>query len=242
MKQSLTLSIILIVLCSFYLLCNIKIDKFTSVKNTRFKYVKPKIAKTLYFMMNTIDEIFTKHKIKYWIDGGTYLGAIRHTGIIPWDDDIDLEIMDENYENVIQLKKELSIHGLELMKTWFGFKIFPKNGKPIKGYPWKYPAADIFVMKKEGNKINFKFKKAQNAFGKCHFKTNEINSIKRLKFGANNVNAVSKIHSDKYLSRCYGKDWSTHAYQTYDHMNEKTIKKIKIVLTDDEKQPAKPFY
>lgn len=43
-------------------------------------------------VLKYINSVCDKHSIKYWIASGTLLGAVRHGGFIPWDDDVDIEI------------------------------------------------------------------------------------------------------------------------------------------------------
>lgn len=52
------------------------------------------------------DEICTKHNIPYYMLGGTMLGAIRHKGFIPWDDDMDFGVPVNYYSELIDLLEE----------------------------------------------------------------------------------------------------------------------------------------
>ena len=48
-------------------------------------------------MLVEIDKVCRKHGISYWIDAGTLLGAVRHGGFIPWDDDVDVCVLRKDY-------------------------------------------------------------------------------------------------------------------------------------------------
>lgn len=57
----------------------------------------------LYDILYMLDDFCTEHDIRYFLVGGSLLGAIRHGGIIPWDDDIDVGMERSEYERFIVL-------------------------------------------------------------------------------------------------------------------------------------------
>lgn len=66
-------------------------------------------------ILKEIDRICRKYKIKYMLDAGTLLGAVRHQGFIPWDDDADVAFTRNNYEAFLKVVRRELPEGMELL-------------------------------------------------------------------------------------------------------------------------------
>src|SRR5690349_22020810 len=59
-------------------------------------------------ILDVFDTVCRKHGIDYWLDWGSLLGARRHAGFIPWDDDLDVSILQKDYRKLVAaLEKEM---------------------------------------------------------------------------------------------------------------------------------------
>lgn len=72
-----------------------------NMKNIEIRELQLKLLE----IMNDFHNVCEKHGIKYFMIGGTMLGAVRHKGFIPWDDDMDVGIPREDYEKLLKLPK-----------------------------------------------------------------------------------------------------------------------------------------
>ncbi len=81
-------------------------------------------------IMKDIDDICRRNNIDYYLNGGSAIGAIRHKGFIPWDDDLDIMMTFDNYERFIKACREQ----LDPEKYYVqeGLKDWPLNYTKIK--------------------------------------------------------------------------------------------------------------
>ena len=92
-----------------------------------FDDVKDIVRQRQLNILDAVVEICNKNNLTYWLDGGTLLGAIRHKGFIPWDDDIDIGLMREDYKKLIGLlERELpSNMAVQSQETDEGYTLIP---------------------------------------------------------------------------------------------------------------------
>ncbi|CAB9510371.1 transferase activity [Seminavis robusta] len=147
-------------------------------------------------MLQKIHELFQQadNNIPYWICGGTLMGAIRHGGLIPHDDDVDIECYQHDLERIAQLPVDDFYSGFIPRKgTWNGHvvaKLLFWNGMlEVDVFPRPSPLPE----------------------GDRHFPSQpEVFPRSLYTFDSNNLLRVwgpNREQCGEYLDRCYGPDW-----------------------------------
>ena len=159
------------------------------------------------------------HKIEYFAVGGTLLGAIRHQGLIPWDNDIDIGI---DYKEFLKLKELLD----ELNKvnsSYYWVETLPG----IRIYYKDYAIVDFFVCDSKDNKYMYSypyddgipsFEVHMYCFPKIIFDKNQIFPVKKVQFEDMFI-SVPKNHTHALFVNYNEKVLSTVITPSSDHLN-----------------------
>lgn len=188
------------------------IAEFDDFFHNKLKMPKKTKQKFTEFIRKFID-IIDKNNIDYWLFGGSLLGAIRHGGFIPWDDDFDIIILEKDQHKLNNLVEEFEKHNIMInidsVNNYTGWYQYYYNDCEI------YLPLDVFVYKKESDKYNYKCDFYYNN-GERFFYYDDLYPIRKAMFENMKLNIPNNY--DDYMKRCnFG-----------DYLNE-----IKIIVHDN---------
>lgn len=90
-------------------------------------------------LLRIFDAACKKHGLCYWIDFGTLLGAQRHKGFIPWDDDLDVSMPRADFEKAFSiLPEEMKLYGIEVTP-------FPLCPMGVFGFSYKHMETGVWL-------------------------------------------------------------------------------------------------
>ena len=173
----------------------------------------------LYQMLKVIDQVFTEEGVTFWADGGTLLGAIRHGGIIPWDDDIDLAIMDSDKQKILLSQEKFQKWGFDLVESNGNLRLFGYN---------PYAIVDIFLFSRDllPGRILLTMPDARASWPGDWWFEEDLTEITRVPFGPITVpipkqalrNALSQ-YGDDAMSVALSNDYRSPAHVTAKILN-----------------------
>ena len=190
-------------------------------------------------ILNLIDKICKENNLKYWLDFGTLLGAVRHKGFIPWDDDLDISMLRSDYLKILPiLKKEFEnnknfyirerhpifnnfqIRIRNLDKN-YGIDIFPVDVSPVT-------EINADVVKRLNKKIDECQKIINDNFGVKQLTNISINEAKKIIIETHkklNLIADNQINEPKILF--YSADYPHHSsYKVFDYSTIFPLKEL----------------
>ena len=172
-------------------------------------------------ILKCVDKICRKNNISYWLSSGTLLGAVRHGGFIPWDDDLDIEMLREDYMKLLPiLRKELpSNYILQDAETEDFYphlfvKVRDKKSKlkEESQYSFKYQGVfiDIFSLEKSFSVLYLLASKLYNNLcyrfsHKKHFFKFNLFILKRFIYPI--FRLISKLNHTTTLRHTYGMNY-----------------------------------
>ena len=174
-------------------------------------------AGNLYGMLHVVDKIFNDHHLKYAITAGTVLGKERHGGIIPWDDDVDLFMMESDEEALLNLKEELKPHNLGIIPCRIGYKIYFTKGRPVQegDLKYQYPFIDVGIAQEVSGKIVYRDAQSRQTYAGEYYTRKEWDSMERVEFGPIQVTGLKD--GLPFVNRCYGTNAMKYGFTLLNH-------------------------
>lgn len=147
-------------------------------------------------MLQVVDEAFTRAGVAYWVTGGTMLGAMRHRGFIPHDDDVDIELLASDLPRAIEALGAIG-------RSFRGLGEWPGSSVPMgRFFFWGddgrfAESIDVFLREEPLEELQ-EFPSREEVF-----------PLRRVDF--HNISVMVPSNPEPFLARCYSPSWAEEA-------------------------------
>ena len=155
----------------------------------------------LYELLKVFDEVTREYGLTYWASDGTLLGAVRHTSIIPWDDDIDVHAPTKTIQVLQDHIEDIRARGYDfvLADHIWRFRRYQDSSS-------RAAYIDVFEVTEKADRFVYVDKFNSERWPNSYFLIEEVFPLQTYEFGKMTI--VGPSVAEPYLTRMYG-DWRT---------------------------------
>lgn len=185
--------------------------------------------KDLSILIKDISNALKKEKVRYWMDGGTLLGSIRHRGMIPWDDDVDIGVLDLDEDKLHTALKSLSD---KYDIDWDEETDIPCRRVVISAKTsTEFPFAEFFIYTIKNGRTHFRCKSDEKDWGKkCYHDLKNLFPLREYPYGDSEL--LGPNNAIPYFNKCYGNNWNNVAYRQQSHKTGTFYNDRRVKLTN----------
>jgi lipopolysaccharide cholinephosphotransferase len=194
--------------------------RYNPIVDSIYTRTSPAIVDQVYYLIEKLNAIADKHGLKYWATAGTLLGALRHKGMIPWDDDGDFAILESDVVKLKDMKEDLAAEGIMLEDAPLGLCKLKLTYEKRKELFQTDEEADLDFVTVQKDKQNRWIPSNDSYFAlypKEIFFTEEITSLQKVPFGPRGITVPVPKNAERFVQRVYGEDCLDYGLMTHSH-------------------------
>jgi lipopolysaccharide cholinephosphotransferase len=205
---------------------------------SELRFASQEVVDLIYDTLECVHQVLTENNIPYTIFSGTALGAKRHGGLIPWDDDADTAILGKDEQRLVALSDTFAKHGFTLrLHPYFGYRLYHATlSKPRARDAYPYPFIDIFLMKDTGTSYEYSTEDAREFWPQRPLPYGCFDRLVDVQFGHLILRGLSTKDLQEHLDDNYGKDWPYVAWREFDHFYYENVTDVRIKLNEGKQQ------
>lgn len=207
-------------------------------------------AQLQYAAFANLIRILDQNAVDYWITCGTLLGAVRHKGIISYDDDVDIFIKEVDAKKLFTLESDLKSVGLGIYQDRPSIKIYQLNGSQVRPKKnsfkiidglWfvrrkteRFPTIDVYPTKQERGLIVHANHRAKRNFSHKYYRVQDVFPLKYYQFGP--LRVKGPYSPDFHLEKAYGPKWKEELVYVGTHISGADEKLVMPLTPELEKR------